>query len=91
MCFAVLNMANAYVPGGAYTEGAIAMEENLFRRTDCHFHVGPSEYDADADRYLPALTRLISAQDGRGRVYLDTEHPRVCIRGPEDRSRPDLG
>ena len=26
-----------------------------------------------------------------GRVYLDTENPRVCIRGPEDRSRSDLG
>ena len=29
--FAVLNMANAYVPGGAYVEGAIAQEENMFR------------------------------------------------------------
>jgi Uncharacterized protein conserved in bacteria (DUF2263) len=38
-CFAVLNMANAYVPGGAYVEGAVAQEENMFRRTDCHFHV----------------------------------------------------
>jgi hypothetical protein len=37
VCFAVLNMANAYVPGGAYVEGAIAQEENMFRRTDCHF------------------------------------------------------
>ena len=39
ICFAVLNMANAYVPGGAYVEGAIAQEENMFRRTDCHFHI----------------------------------------------------
>ena len=37
VCFAVLNMANAYVPGGAYVEGATAQEENMFRRTDCHF------------------------------------------------------
>ena len=29
-CFAVLNMANAYVPGGAYVEGAIA-QKNMFR------------------------------------------------------------
>lgn len=36
-CFAVLDMANAYGPGGAYREGAPAQEENLFRRTDCHF------------------------------------------------------
>ena len=45
-CFAVLNMANAYVPGGAYVEGTIAQEENIFRRSDCHFQVGADEYDA---------------------------------------------
>jgi poly (ADP-ribose) glycohydrolase (PARG)-like protein len=88
-CFAVLNMANAYVPGGAYVEGAIAQEENMFRRTDCHFHIGPDEFDAAQDRYLPKLTRLLSANDGL--VYLDTREARVCIRGPEDRSLPDLG
>jgi hypothetical protein len=88
-CFAVLTMANATVPGGAYVEGAPAQEENMFRRTDCHFHVGPHEYDAGSDRYVPAMTRLISARDGV--VYLDRQKPRVCIRGSEDRSRPDLG
>src|SRR5262249_46948772 len=31
-CFAVLNMASASVPGGAYVEGAIAQEENMYRR-----------------------------------------------------------
>lgn len=88
-CFAVLNMANANVPGGAYVEGAVAQEENMFRRTDCHFRIGKDEYDVHADRYLPAMIRLLSAQDCT--VYLDTHHPRVCIRGPEDRSRTDLG
>ena len=88
-CFAVLNMANAYVPGGAYVEGAIAQEENMFRRTDCHFHVGPDEFDAGRDRYRLAMTRLLSAAEGR--VYLDTNHPRICIRGAEDRSAADLG
>lgn len=88
-CFAVLNMANAYVPGGAYVEGAAAQEENMFRRTDCHFRVRPDEYDASRDRYLPGMTRLLMARDGR--VYLDTDRPRVCIRGAEDRSRSDLG
>ena len=88
-CFAVLNMANAYVPGGAYVEGAVAQEENMFRRTDCHFHIGDNEYDAKRDCYYPELSRLLCARDGR--VYLDTQHPRVCIRGPEDRSREDLG
>jgi len=89
VCFAVLNMANAHVPGGAYVEGAVAQEENMFRRTDCHFSVGPREYDVEIDRYTAAMTELISAQ--RGGVYLDVETPRVCIRGPEDRSRRDLG
>jgi hypothetical protein len=89
VCFAVLNMANAHVPGGAYVEGAPAQEENIFRRTDCHFRVSNHEYDAATDRYRPEWTRLISAESGR--VYLDTRNPRVCIRGPEDRKRADLG
>lgn len=88
-CFAVLNMANAYVPGGAYVEGAAAQEENLFRRTDCHFAISADEYDADADVYRDHMTQLLSAEDGR--VHLDVDRPRVCIRGPEDRSRADLG
>lgn len=88
-CFAVLNMANAYVPGGAYVEGAVAQEENMFRRTDCHFRVDLDEYDGATDRYRLAVTRLLHAQDGR--VYLDSQRPRVCIRGPEDRQAPDLG
>jgi hypothetical protein len=88
-CFAVLNMANAYVPGGAYVEGAVAQEENMFRRTDCHFAVTDADYDPGADRYHPEKTRLLRAQDGR--VFLDTARPRVCIRGPEDRTRDDLG
>jgi len=88
-CFAVLNMANAYKPGGAYVEGAIAQEENMFRRTDCHFRIGDQEMDRETGRYRPEMTRLLTAQDGA--VYLDVEHPRVCIRGPEDRQRADLG
>ena len=88
-CFAALNMANAFVPGGAYVEGAPAQEENMFRRTNCHFFVGAEEYDAARDRYHPHMTSLLSAEDGR--VYLDSQHPRVCIRGPEDRTRVDLG
>ena len=88
-CFAALNMANAFVPGGAYTEGASAQEENMLRRTNCHFFVGPEEYDSAMDRYHPHITSLLSAENGK--VYLDSKNPRVCIRGPEDRSRDDLG
>jgi hypothetical protein len=85
--FAVLNMANAYVPGGAYVEGAPAQEENLFRRTDCHFFVDDAELEGD--RYTEAMTARLSAEGGR--VYLDVDRPRTCVRGPEDRSRPNLG
>ncbi len=88
-CFAVLNMANAHVPGGAYVEGAPAQEENMYRRTDCHVFVGPPDYDANLDRYRPHMTALLEASEDR--VYLDPDRPRVCLRGPEDRSREDLG
>ena len=88
-CFAVLNMANAHVPGGAYVEGAPAQEENMYRRTDCHFFIGPPDYDPAHDRYQPHMTALLEAAEGR--VYLDVARPRVCLRGPEDRHRPDLG
>ena len=87
-CFAVLNMANAYMPGGAYVEGAPAQEENIFRRTDCHFSINQDEYDAVQDCYHYPLTQLILAEHGE--VYFDT-NPRTCIRGPEDRDRSDLG
>jgi hypothetical protein len=89
ICFAVLNMANAHVPGGAYVEGAIAQEENMFRRTDCHFRIDDRQYDASRDRYRPEMTELLTAR--RGSVYLDTDRARVCIRGREDRARSDLG
>lgn len=87
--FACLNMANAYGPGGGYTDGMVAQEENMFRRTDCHFALDPQLMDKDRLEYIPQHSRLLNAVDGR--VYLDTESPRVCIRGPEDRSQSDLG
>ena len=88
-CFAVLNMANPFIPGGAYVEGAPAQEENIYRRTDCHFSIGPEVYDEVQDCYHYAMTRLLLAEQGE--VYLDSKTPRTCIRGPEDRERSDLG
>jgi len=87
--FAVLNMANAIVAGGGYMEGMPAQEENMFRRTDCHFAVDAEEFDQQQDRYRPKYTDLINANDCR--VLLDTMRPRVCIRGGEQRELTDLG
>lgn len=88
-CFAVLNMANAYFPGGAYGEGAPAQEENLFRRTDCHFHVEREELNEDGRTYNPGMSRLLQGLDGR--VYLDTTRPRVCVRDQEVKEDANLG
>lgn len=87
--FAALNMANAYVPGGGYIEGASAQEENIYRRSDCHFHIRNDDYDRETDRYRPHMTDLISGR--RGRVYLDTANSPVCIRGQEEPDQPSLG
>jgi hypothetical protein len=85
--FAVLNMANAYIPGGGYLEGCSAQEENMFRRTDCHFSLKPEELKDGA--YVPSMSALLNAEPGR--VYLDLARPRICVRGSEDLSRDDLG
>ncbi len=89
VCFGILNMSNAYVPGGGYIEGMSAQEENMFRRTDCHFHIGSDEYDHIKDCYKPEMTELLSAKYGR--VYLDSFHPRIYLRGGESGHRKDLG
>lgn len=88
-CFAVLNMANAYYPGGAYGEGAVAQEENMFRRSDCHFAVRAEQLAQDGRTYNNEMIDLLSAKNGS--VYIDIAYPRVCVRGPEDRTKSDLG
>jgi uncharacterized protein (TIGR02452 family) len=40
---AVLNMASSYKPGGGVKNGSGAQEENLFRRSNYHLHLGNRE------------------------------------------------
>jgi hypothetical protein len=91
VCFASLNMANAYGPGGGYTDGMVAQEENMFRRTDCHFAIVRKTFmrSDGSEQYTSEQSDLINGVNGR--VYLDIDHPRVCIRGPEKRSLRNLG
>jgi hypothetical protein len=91
VCFASLNMANAYGPGGGYTDGMIAQEENMFRRTDCHFALVRKTFmkSDGSEKYTDEHSDLLNGVHER--VYLDIENPRVCIRGQEDRKAPDLG
>ena len=85
--FTVLNMANAYIPGGKYREGSGAQEENMTRRTDLHWALTTGEsgqMDQAKDAYHPSMTELLNAENGR--VYLG-ETPRVCIRAGENTNR----
>lgn len=86
--YAALNMANAFEPGGGYLEGWGAQEENMFRRSDCHFHVTDDLMNAEKDHYTSEMTDLINAENGR--VYFDRK-PRICIKGKEDTKASNLG
>ena len=77
--FASLNMANAFGPGGGYTHGMVAQEENMFRRTDCRAshatptHATPTHAAPAPPRprlpftSLASLGRLLAATGAHGR------------------------
>jgi hypothetical protein len=82
--FAVLNMANAKHFGGGYEMGMSAQEENMFRRTDCHysgFREHFQENYKDIGIYTQEMSDLINGVNGE--VYLDKENPRICIKRSE--------
>lgn len=93
--FAVLNMANAEFFGGHYTAGYAAQEENMFRRTNCHF----CDYQLSnrnvsclvpftSGRYLPKYRNLINGLDST--CYLDLQ-PRICFKASEQPDDPSMG
>ena len=67
----------------------------MFRRTDCHFALDEnelipySESNLGEPRYKAETTRILNA--AHGRVILDTEQTRVCVRGPELLGQPGDG
>ena len=84
--FACLNMANSGKPGGGYEHGAAGQEENMFRRTNCHFSIDRStdiELDANKTSYIykQNMQYLISAKNDI--TYLDVTNPRICIKDKE--------
>ena len=89
--YAVLNSANAVLPGGFYLEGWGTQEENMYRRTNCHFYVRNEELDEKRELYTKEVTDLINGVSGH--VYLDKQAPRICIKasaGPNDSGYDDL-
>jgi hypothetical protein len=59
----------------------VAQEENMFRRTDCHFAIVRGTFMKSHDAYKDEHSDLLNGKNGK--VYLDTAKPRVCIRGQE--------
>jgi hypothetical protein len=49
-------------------------------------HVASCPVHRHVARYTPEHSDLLNGVHGR--VYLDTQQPRVCIRGPEVRVTP---
>ena len=86
---AVLNFANATYPGGGVKNGAAAQEENIFRRSSCYLSIRPRHLEPSQLTYKTRYTDLFEAHDGK--VYIDMDKKRVCIRDQEDDALPQLG
>lgn len=88
--FVCLNMANAHYPGGGYTLGCAAQEENMFRRTDVHFSLDSTNIIKEGRDvvYTDSMSELVSGKQGVN--YISTNQL-VCIKGKEEYSEPDFG
>jgi hypothetical protein len=79
-------MANSSKPGGGYEHGMAAQEENMFRRTDCHFFIDRNKlvlYNKIPPiyRYNQTMEKLIDAKYNN-KTYLG-DYPCICIKGHE--------
>ena len=80
--YAVLNFANAKCPGGGYIEGCVAQEENIFRRSSCHFYINRNILNSKTNTYTDYMIDLHNAVNGK--IYIDVECARICIKTKEE-------
>lgn len=88
--FVCLNMANEHYPGGGYTVGCAAQEENMFRRTNAHFTLDETnlvKHGRDVV-YTDAMRAMVGGAHG---VNYLSEEPLVCLKGKEVYEAEDLG